>query len=84
MPSLPKTKIALAGGAFMVALAAGIGGGVVLGDASTPKSIATPTTSAAPTPPPAAPGTPASGSPSRDFNAPGGGADTGCIPHANC
>ncbi len=84
MPFQAKTKIALAGGAVMVALAAGIGGGVLLSDASAPRPIATPTSSLAPTPPPAAPGAPATGTPSRDFNAPGGGGDTGCIPHANC
>ena len=81
MPSQAKTKVALAGGAVMVALAAGVGGGVLLGDATTAKTLATPTSSVAPTPPP----TPAPGSPTRDFNAPGnGGGDTGCIPHVNC
>lgn len=84
MQSQAKTKIALAGGAVMVALAAGIGGGVLLGDAAAPRTIATPASSVAPTPSPTTTGAPASGSPGRDFNAPGGGADNGCIPHANC
>lgn len=80
MPSQAKPKIALAGGAVMVALAAGIGGGVLLTDASAPKSIATPTSSVAPTPaPPTAAGTPA---PPTDGYVPGG--SNGCILHANC
>ena len=83
MPSQAKTKVALVGGAVMVALAAAIGGGVLLSDTTTSTTIATPTSSAAPTPPPpTAPGAP--GSQTKDFNAPGGGGDTGCIPHANC
>lgn len=84
MPSQAKTKVALVGGAVMVALAAGVDGGVLLSDTTPPRTIATPTSSVAPTPPPpAAPGAPGPTSTTRDFNAPGGG-DTGCIPHANC
>ncbi len=82
MPSQAKTKFALVGGAVVVALAAGVGGGVLLSDATTPRTIATPTSTLAP-PPPTAPGSPASGAPTRDYIAPGGG-DTGCIPHFNC
>lgn len=85
MLSHAKTKVALVSGAVMVALAAGVGSGVLLSDTTTPTTIATPTSSVAPTPPPpATPGAPDPGSPTRDFNAPGGGGDTGCIPHANC
>ncbi len=85
MLSHAKTRFALVSGAVVVALAAGVGGGVLLSDTTMPETIATPTSSVAPTPPPpAAPGAPAPGPQTRDFNAPGGGGDTGCIPHANC
>lgn len=74
-----KTKVALIGGAAVVALAAGVGG-VLLSDTSTPTPIATPTSTVAPAPTsPTTAGTPA---PATDGNVPGG--STGCIPHANC
>lgn len=77
MPSQSKTKIALVGGAVAVAFAAGIGGGALLGNTTTPTPVATPTSSVAPTPPATA--TPA---PSTDGAVPSG--SNGCIPHMNC
>jgi len=68
MPFQAKTRVALIGGAVMVALAARVGGGVLLSDTTTPTSIATPTSSVAPTSPPTD-GAPA---PSTDTNVPGG------------
>lgn len=83
MPSQAKSKVVLATGAIAVALAAGVGGGVLLSDTASPKTIATPTSTVAPTPaPPAGPGSPTNGPSTRDFHGPGG--DTGCIPHINC
>lgn len=52
MASRARTKIALVGGAFMVALAAGVGDGVLLGDTTTPTTVADPTSSVTPTPHP--------------------------------
>lgn len=80
MPSQAKTKIALIGGAVIVAFAAGVGGGVLLSDTTTPAPMATPTSSVAPAPaPPTTAGAPA---PSTDGNVPS--APGGCIPHINC
>ncbi len=85
MLSHVKTRFALVSGAVVVALSAGVGAAVLLSDTTMTTTIATPTSSVAPAPPaPATPGAPAPGSQTRDFNAPGGGGDTGCIPHANC
>lgn len=56
MPSQGKTRIALAGGAVAVALAAGVGGGVLFSNTTKPAKIATPTSSVVPPPrSPAAP-----------------------------
>lgn len=52
MPSRAKTRIALAGGAVVVALAAGVGGGVLSSNTAPSTQLATPTSSVAPTPPP--------------------------------
>ena len=80
MPSQAKTKIALVGGALAVAFAAGVGGGVLLSETTTPTPIATPTSSV--TPAPARDATPGAPAPSTDSNVPGG--SNGCIPHVNC
>lgn len=80
MSSQAKTKIALVGGAVVVAFAAGVGGGVLLGDTTTSAPVATPTSTVAPAPaPPTTAGAP---TPSTDGNVPG--APGGCIPHMNC
>lgn len=52
MPFQAKIKIALAQAAVVGALAAGVGGAVLLSNTTTPAQIATPTSSVAPTPPP--------------------------------
>jgi hypothetical protein len=84
MPSQVKTRVALVGGAVMVALAAGVGGGVLLSDTTTPTRIATPTSSVPSTSPPtAAPGAPTISPSTGNFNSLGGG-DTGCVHHVNC
>ena len=52
MPSHARARIALAGGALMVALAAAVGGGVGLSDATRPALVADPAPVEEPAPPP--------------------------------
>lgn len=78
MPSQAKTKIALVGGAVMVAFGAGVDG-VLLSNTTTPTPIASPTSTVAPTP--ALPTSEAT-APATNGNVPS--APGGCIPHINC